>query len=195
MTIPDVVTCPKCCRELGSEYFGRSNKRRNGLQHWCKECASSYNRARNCNFDYRPHSTPKTCSRCSRELSADEFPISRKVKGGRSSWCKDCHAEYAAHKWRSDPKYIARLRNSQYRRKFGITLEQYEAMLVDQGGTCYVCKQPPNGRRLAVDHCHRTGRIRRLLCIECNRALGAVEDDPERLLALACYLESHRQGA
>lgn len=61
------------------------------------------------------------------------------------------------------------------RRKFGITPEQYDAILKRQGSTCALCHRPPQGKRLAVDHNHRTKIVRGLLCDGCNRLLGRIE--------------------
>jgi hypothetical protein len=71
-------------------------------------------------------------------------------------------------------------------RKRGLTLEQYEAMVAEQGGRCAICKRE---RQLDIDHCHDTQRVRGLLCGPCNRALGFVDDDPAILRAAIRYLE------
>lgn len=78
------------------------------------------------------------------------------------------------------------------RYKFGISVEQYKAMLSTQDGVCLICKQPPSGRfkRLAVDHCHKTNKIRGLLCVKCNRVIGYLRDDPVVADAAAAYLRS-----
>lgn len=78
------------------------------------------------------------------------------------------------------------------RKSYGIGLAEYEAMLVFQGGRCGVCRATSAdsvNRHLHVDHDHETGAIRGLLCSHCNRALGNVRDDPQRLRALADYLD------
>lgn len=63
------------------------------------------------------------------------------------------------------------------KRKFDITLEEYNTMLTEQDGVCAICKAPPDTRwkRLAVDHDHLTGKIRGLLCMTCNTMLGRLE--------------------
>lgn len=83
-------------------------------------------------------------------------------------------------------------RKHDLKRKFGITHEQYQAMLTEQKGVCAICGKPPRGRRLAVDHDHKTGAIRALLCGNCNHVLGNGQDDPEILRKAADYLEQHR---
>jgi hypothetical protein len=77
------------------------------------------------------------------------------------------------------------------RRMYGITVAEWQAMLDAQDGRCAVCRtDTPGGRGLFhVDHSHSTGRIRALLCTNCNVALGLVNDDPVRLRALADYIE------
>ena len=60
-------------------------------------------------------------------------------------------------------------------RQYGITGEEYNAMLAAQHGGCALCGAPPTRNRLAVDHDHETGRVRGILCMPCNRTLGLVE--------------------
>lgn len=73
---------------------------------------------------------------------------------------------------------------------FNISLEEYDAILKFQGGLCAICKFPPKtgGNRLSVDHNHKTGLVRGLLCWNCNRALGRLGDDTDRILAMAEYM-------
>jgi hypothetical protein len=73
-------------------------------------------------------------------------------------------------------------------RSYGISVEEYETMLDDQGGGCYICGGSPSGRALDIDHDHRTGKVRGLLCSNHNRALGLLGDDPDLLLAAHQYL-------
>ncbi len=74
---------------------------------------------------------------------------------------------------------------------YGLTSERYEDMLLRQGGCCAVCKRPPSERKLSVDHCHATKRIRGLLCHSCNVALGLLKDNVD---ALASAIEYLKQG-
>src|ERR1700752_5364959 len=67
-------------------------------------------------------------------------------------------------------------------RKYQVPEETYDRMLEAQDGLCAICLGPPTEKRaLAIDHCHNTGRIRGLLCLRCNTALGKFKDDPEIL--------------
>lgn len=74
------------------------------------------------------------------------------------------------------------------RSKYKITTRRYHAMLDAQGGRCAICKQIPSNARFAVDHCHRTNRVRGLLCGKCNIGLGAFGDSAGRLKNAILYL-------
>lgn len=75
-------------------------------------------------------------------------------------------------------------------RKYGITLEQYNILLVKQNSNCAICgiNQANLSRALAVDHCHTTGKIRGLLCSNCNTGLGLFDDNVGNLTAAIQYL-------
>jgi hypothetical protein len=87
-------------------------------------------------------------------------------------------------------------RNKMLLNKYGITLNQYNELLEKQLHACAICKEPESQtnwgktKRLAVDHCHNTGRVRGLLCQRCNTTLGRYEDDPYVWENFVAYLES-----
>lgn len=101
---------------------------------------------------------------------------------------------------RADPEYVRRRRayNRAYRQTpairireagrsggYVLSLEEYEALLTAQAGACAICAGPGP---LHVDHCHRTGRVRGLLCPPCNKGIGHLRDDPNTLDKAAAYL-------
>jgi len=94
------------------------------------------------------------------------------------------------------PEMVARTRRaSDLRRNYGITIVQYDAMMIAQNGVCAICRCPcGTGKRLSVDHCHETKRVRALLCDVCNTTLGKMGNSPARLRAAADYLEKHSHG-
>ena len=95
-------------------------------------------------------------------------------------------------KYQRDP---LKTRAQRIRRDYGITIDEYDRMLAMQGHKCAVCRQPEIVKKygkvqaLAVDHDHKTGKVRALLCQACNVALGALRDDPVLIRALAAYRE------
>lgn len=87
------------------------------------------------------------------------------------------------------------------RRKYGITLAQYEEILASQNGVCAICKRKETSfdvktrgvRRLSVDHCHKTKKVRALLCFSCNSVIGRIEESQEWVKAISEYLIKHQQ--
>jgi hypothetical protein len=81
---------------------------------------------------------------------------------------------------------------------YGITLVEYENLLAAQKGVCAICQQAETStdrkvnriRRLAVDHCHKTDKIRGLLCLACNTAIGKLRDDPQLIERAAAYVRN-----
>lgn len=76
-------------------------------------------------------------------------------------------------------------------KKYGVTLEEYEALLESQGGVCAICQGPPNGKDDDIyhaDHDHKTGELRGLLCSRCNNGLGCFSDKAELLQIAIAYL-------
>jgi hypothetical protein len=84
------------------------------------------------------------------------------------------------------------------KKRFGISLEEFELMLESQKHVCAICGHPERSidhrtkrvRSLAVDHCHTTGKIRGLLCSDCNTALGLLKDNPETMANMIIYINS-----
>lgn len=89
-------------------------------------------------------------------------------------------------------------RDKHMRKRYGATLEWYNAKLAEQDGACAICKQPETAiarktglpRELAIDHCHASNGLRGLLCSNCNMGLGSFKDNPQLLRAAIIYLES-----
>jgi len=103
-------------------------------------------------------------------------------------------------KYKSTAKYVATRRRAHWKHKYGITPEQYDVMLKFQNGVCAICKQPETAGRagkiklLSVDHSHTTKQLRGLLCDNCNKALGCMHDNIERLKSAIEYLNWYSQG-
>lgn len=89
-------------------------------------------------------------------------------------------------------------RKHAFRTKYGLTLEEHAAMIAQQDGKCLICGEEPDptlGKKkkgLHVDHCHESGKVRGLLCHNCNCAIGLLKDDPQRIRRLLEYIEAHR---
>ena len=127
-----------------------------------------------------------------------EIPIEDKVSSKRINF-KNWEAKNKAKRdtyrriWKTEnpEKLKISQRRTQLKKKYGLSLEDYDKLLLLQGGHCALCNKTPDGERygvLAVDHCHKTNRIRGLLCDIHNRALGAFGDNEEGLLKAITYI-------
>jgi hypothetical protein len=128
----------------------------------------------------------KTCKDCGETKTTDQFYSSGTYLQPR---CKPCHNARSAAWGRANPERVAvHRRKKNLKRKYGITPEAYEAMLEAQGGSCWICRKPPERRPLDVDHNHESGEVRGLLCECCNKAIGLLQDDPALLERAKEYL-------
>jgi hypothetical protein len=135
-----------------------------------------------CEHTDRPH--------CAKGLCASCYTI---------RWMKENPDANSGNRWNKNHPEKTRyhVRKSSLKKKYGLTMAQYEAMWEAQQGRCanvrcnftgeLLCYQR-NG--LHVDHDHKTGKVRGLLCSTCNKAMGMLGDDPGRLLGLIEYLSS-----
>lgn len=122
--------------------------------------------------------TEKWCNKCKRALPVESF--GKKDADLYRPACKECSNQIRAE------RQLETIVKSH-----GISVEQFEAMLARQGGVCAICKRPQTvkrRRRLSIDHCHKTGVIRGLLCDQCNTGIGNLREDPAVLQAAIEYL-------
>jgi Autographiviridae endonuclease VII len=145
----------------------------------------------------------KLCPRCERRFPMAHFYRCNSKKEWISSVCIACTRRYnrewnVANRERlaelqktwtaENPEAVKRHVFTQQLKKYGMTIEDYEVMLKKQGGRCALCRRKAGKRRLAVDHCHRTNRVRGLLCAPCNMGIGCFGDDPDLLGRVIAYL-------
>lgn len=157
----------------------------------------------------------KRCKVCGETKPFDDFYKSAGMRDGYRSECKGCHLAARREKYAADPRpYIERVqrwqranpdryraklrdyaasgkkkiadRKSHLKRKYGLTIEEFGAMLEAQGGGCAICGNPDADN---VDHDHVTARVRGILCWNCNVGVGQFEDDIERLITATAYLD------
>lgn len=129
----------------------------------------------------------RTCNDCGLVKALSEFAVDARSRGGYKRICKRCATDRSLA-WQRANRERARAsaRIALIRRTFGeagLEAERRRAA----GAGCDICGQ--RTPRMAIDHCHAKGHVRGLLCKDCNLILGWVKDDPQRLRALAAYLE------
>lgn len=125
------------------------------------------------------------CTKCDTEKDESEFSTDNGAlsRGRKNYWCRAClHDHYVANR----DRHKASCRARAVRNRYGLTLNQYDAM-VAKG--CEVCGEQT--KRIVIDHCHERDVVRGPLCDGCNLALGGAKDSPNTLRALADYVERH----
>ena len=142
----------------------------------------------------------KRCCRCTRDLEASEFYPHRRMKSGLQSHCRKC-----SRAWHHERPDYVRAKNAAFKAKnptyavdrhritkFGVSPDQLKQMSSRQGGLCAGCLRDFRDtlRGPHVDHCHKTGVVRGLLCRDCNLILGHARDKSSTLIRLVTYLES-----
>lgn len=166
--------------------------------HWCGSRVSV--RHIQSHFDHcskcpTPSADEQLCSKCQCVKPLEDFGQRSTNLKGRSYHCRRCVGTYNKT-WRVEGGNDIAVRHHRLTR-YGITGPQYDAMVEAQGNRCAICGcTPDNGghpkqRHLAVDHCHKTGTIRALLCPHCNRGIGHFHEDPALLDAAKAYLLRH----
>ena len=130
------------------------------------------------------------CRGCGISKEPSDFSPDKRKKNGLQARCKIC-----TNKWQKEnPEYGQRWF---FQKKYGITIDQFQQMLLTQNGVCACCNLPEwrtdkrtgKLRALCVDHDHETGRVRALLCDDCNVAVGRIKEEPSRAMLLYKYLQ------
>lgn len=146
----------------------------------------------------------KICSSCKESKSLDSFSKSKREKDAHHYYCKACCnaaavQHYIKHKrrvinrnitWRKANlvSYKRQQKDARLRKNYGISIETFESMCRAQNYECAICSRK---KMLCVDHNHTTGKVRSLLCSDCNVSLGRMAEDKNRFLNAISYLERH----
>lgn len=197
--------CSSCQVIKPATEFGASNDRKSGLRSRCKPCAAKRRKQR----DKQRQAILKkmaldalgdtlTCKSCGEEKPIIKFARSPNSHIGFSRKCLVCVSNDAK---RPD----AKTRRKDYQRmvvverQYGLPYGQYQQMLKQQGNVCAICKKPETRRikgkvvSLCVDHDHKTGAVRGLICRKCNGAIGMLGDDEILVREALRYLMKYRR--
>jgi hypothetical protein len=203
--------CNSCGLIKPLDEFHRQSNSPDGRQYRCKPCAiaaarqraiDNPERAREADQRYKQSDKGKAKRKERRDGTQRERILEQK----RDSWYRNHDNNLAVMRARSgDPKWVqaSRDRYTKWRvrdprgvhrinikRLYGLTLEDWDRMVIGQGGRCAICETAES--IMVVDHCHNAGHVRALLCEKCNRGLGHFDDTPDHLRAAARYLEAFR---
>jgi DNA-directed RNA polymerase subunit RPC12/RpoP len=134
-----------------------------------------------------------TCTQCKKEKSENDFYIrkNRLNSKGRLSECKECTKSRNSKRYKKDPDLINDMRAA---KTYGLTLEQVQEMREKSGGICSICNREGkhHHKRLVIDHDHKTGKVRDLICSTCNSMIGWCGEDTQTLQNLIDYLNRYK---
>jgi hypothetical protein len=170
--------CSACQEVLPVSAFASNRSRPDGLQANCRECAAEYYRRRQAARGTTVREKVdvpdghKLCRACGEIKPHSEWHRNATASDGLSTQCKECRA--------------VRARSDHLKRQYGITQAERDALVASQGGVCCICLSAVPEH---VDHCHKTGRVRGVLCFSCNAALGQFKDRPDAIRRAAAYVE------
>lgn len=172
------IICWSCGVEKDSSFFHKHSKSKTGHQSRCKECDKKWHAER---------------------YLRDKEKIRVQTKKWRSSNKERIDKKSSEWKAANPEKVKKYQRASNLRKNFGVEISEYDSMFLSQNGKCAICgkneefihHRTGKPAMLAVDHCHKTGKVRGLLCKLCNTALGHFKDDISVLLKAINYLEKH----
>lgn len=154
----------------------------------------------------------KTCNKCKKDKQLAEFDKNLECKFGVSGICKECKNTRLRERNRLHPEWRKNWRKKSYEKNknkakeqyllyhYGIDLTEFNVLLEKQNNLCAICKKPESSvhqsgilKKLSVDHDHKTGKIRGLLCYNCNRGIGHLQDNLEILNNAIAYLEKNNE--
>lgn len=161
--LPKQKTCKKC-NELkdGCEFYRINAK--DGYKDICKECCKQ-EKVNNLKC------YTKTCTMCKECKNITNFSFIHTRKEGLNNRCNDCRKLVAKKLYLKNKEQH---KNWGLKRLYNITIEEYYALCKKQDNKCYICKEEKD---LAIDHSHKTGDIRKLLCEDCNMGLGLFDEN------------------
>lgn len=135
----------------------------------------------------------KWCNRCKVWLGLDKFrvrPINRRCISGREAYCRKCANEYNRKYYTTEKR-----KNSILKHRYGVDKGWFDSTLLKQKNKCIICGDRGNYKGkalLVVDHNHKTGQVRGLLCHRCNVFVGYLEANPGLVIKVKKYLKTKK---
>jgi hypothetical protein len=210
----------KVCKVCGPLTDEQATKEKRSSYRACKKCLYDRIKAKRLEdperfkelrkkyrfLERHPNIETLHCSKCKIDKKVLEF--NKSMLNIRSPYCRECsRAAVKAHHSKEESKqkhrdwynrhYRDRARNGNYQKAYGISLDDYNRILLDQNNVCAICKKTQiksarnHDNYLAVDHCHETGKVRGLLCNKCNQGLGLFDESIELFSTAMKYLQSN----
>lgn len=130
------------------------------------------------------------CPDCKVVKPRDDYYKNRASSSGYQSYCKEC-SKARCTKWQRSKGRVDYMKLYHIKRAYGLSFEEYDAMVERQNGACAICHEKP--KSFHTDHCHDTGRVRGLLCAKCNLGISHFDGKPDWLAGALKYLGQPQQ--
>ena len=170
--------CLTCKTDKPFIAFHKAKKEKDGLQYHCIECSKKYHAKRYI----------EQKEKLRKQIEAYRLNNKERIDQARIKWVAN------------NPEKVKQYqRVTNLKKNFGLSAKDYDLMLEKQNGVCAICNNPETFvhfrtkklANLAVDHCHKTGKVRKLLCKSCNTVLGLFKDNESLVLSALNYLKDH----
>ena len=151
------------------------------------------NPCKKCGGTERYLSGNKPCVQCARKNSQRRWNEGKTAEWRQNKKEQVNASNRKAYNSLSDDQKKIRNRRQQVA-LYGLTLEQYDALLTEQNGVCAICKKSETAsikKNMCIDHDHKTGKVRQLLCDKCNRGIGYFNESIDVLEQAVLYLKKH----
>lgn len=173
--------CRRCSEIKEVSEFPKSPRGVLGVLAHCKACKAKYlNAYYKANKWRYPKRTPEEQAAYNR-TRRDKYAASEEYRRDTKKKVNDYRV-----------RNLEKVRKGKITGLYGITVDEYDRLVEADGGRCAICKKEPTNesrqKRLHLDHCHKSGKIRGMLCSACNLGIGKLNDDPELLEAAAAYI-------
>lgn len=181
----ETKTCSVCRNRKSVIEFYKNKSYADGYSKMCKSCNLEYDRQRIANHTGPATRGNKICTQCKQEKPVSEYNKRLRSKDGLRNNCKDCDHK-SEHRYRKQNPSQAAL--AAIRQKYGLQEHAYKEMLEKHNYQCDICESKT---RLCIDHCHKTGKIRGILCGKCNSGIGLLNDNIADLEKAIRYLKKY----
>lgn len=135
----------------------------------------------------------KICTKCGEQKPLSEFHKDKYRRDGVRTSCKSCYSKFhEEYYFKNKDKVKIKNKSEWLQRKYSLSLEEYELLKKNQNNKCHICQEElTDGYEVHVDHSHKTGKIRGILCRWCNTGLGNFKDKIQSLQRAIDYLSHH----
>lgn len=212
----DIAAQLRCSNAAVSYHFSAGSPKHRNLKQ-CVDCGVDmpsrrlYGQCHDCKLKSEDILPTRVCKSCSVRKFKIEFPSHKQVVHmpdgsdryvyNRRSSCYECtNKKMTEKKAKLPPEHVKFARAKRKFSKYGLTIDSANDLLESQGGKCKICSLEISfssekcKNKACIDHCHKTGKIRGLLCNNCNSGIGYLQDSPEILEIAINYLGSFMEA-